>query len=176
MQAQPLAAGPTVIREARVSDAAGCLDFLRALTSEPGVMIPADPDEWDMPVQEEEAFIQHMIATPNCLILVVEAAGKIVGIMTCEGGKRRALRHAVMLGISLHKDYRDQGLGHQLMQHAIDWARSSGVTRIGLFVYVENAKAIHLYEKFGFKVEGRRARPYYHNGRYIDDLVMALLL
>ncbi|HEX8229056.1 MAG TPA: GNAT family N-acetyltransferase [Chloroflexia bacterium] len=165
-----------VIREARTSDAAGCLDFLREITAEPDILIPAYPDEWDFPVQDEEAFIQDMLATPNCLMLVVEAEGRIAGILTCHGGKRRAVQHAVMLGISLHKDYRDRGLGHQLMQRAIDWAGATGITRIELFVYVENAKGIHLYEKFGFKVEGRRTRAYYHHGRYIDDLVMALLL
>ncbi|HVF98546.1 MAG TPA: GNAT family N-acetyltransferase [Chloroflexia bacterium] len=176
MEAQPVDAGPVVIREARVSDAAKCLDYLREVSAEPGVMLPVDSDEWDMSVQEEEAFIEHMVAAPNCLILVVEAEGKIVGILTCNGGARRAMRHAVTLGITLHKHYRDKGLGHQLMQRTLDWARSSGITRIELHVYVQNAKAIHLYEKFGFKIEGRRTRPYYHNGNYIDDYVMALLL
>ena len=168
--------GSVVIREGRVSDAAGCLDYLREVSAEAGIMLPVDPDEWDMPVQDEEGFIQHMIATPNSLILVVEDKGKIVGILTCNGGGRRAMRHATTLGITLHKDYRDKGLGHRLMQRTVDWARANGVTRIELHVYVENAKAIHLYEKFGFTVEGRRTAPYYHNGKYIDDLVMALLL
>ncbi|MEA2574620.1 MAG: hypothetical protein QOH93_1918 [Chloroflexia bacterium] len=169
-------AASVVIREARISDAAGCLAFLRELTSESDIMIPGYPDEWEFPVHDEEAFIEEMLATPNCLMLVVEAEGRIAGILTCQGGKRRAMQHAAMLGISLHKDYRDRGLGHELMQRAIDWARSSHITRIELFVYVENAKGIHLYEKFGFKIEGRRSHTYYHNGRYIDDYVMALLL
>jgi RimJ/RimL family protein N-acetyltransferase len=176
MEALPLDAGLVAIREAQVADAARCLDYLREVSAEPGRMIPVDPDEWDMPVQEEEAFIQHMSATPNCLMLVVEAEGKIVGILTCNGGTRRAMHHATTLGISLHKHYRDRGLGHQLMQRTVDWARSSGIKRIELHVYVQNARAIHLYEKFGFKIEGRRTGPFYHDGNYIDDFVMALLL
>ena len=176
MEVEPLDAGAVTIREARVSDAAKCLEYLRTTSAEPGRMLPVDADEWDMPVQDEEAFIQHMAATPNCLMLVVEAQDEIVGILTCNGGTRRAMRHAVTLGVSLREDYRDRGLGHRLMQRTVDWARSNGVTRIELHVYVENARAIHLYEKFGFKIEGRRPHAYYHNGRYIDDLVMGLLL
>lgn len=176
MEAQPLDAGSVAIREARVSDAARCLDYLREVSAEPGRMLPVDADEWDMPVHDEEAYIQHVAAAPNCLMLVVETEGDIVGILTCNGGARRAMRHAVTLGVSLRKDYRDMGLGHQLMQRTVDWARTSGVTRIELHVYVENVRAIHLYEKFGFKIEGRRPHAYYHNGRYIDDFVMGLLL
>jgi RimJ/RimL family protein N-acetyltransferase len=176
VEAQSLDAGPVAIREARVSDAAKCLEYLRTTSAEPGRLLPVDADEWDMPVQDEEAVIQHMAATPNCLMLVVEAEGEIVGLLTCNGGTRRSVRHATTLGVSLRKDYRDRGLGHQLVQRTIDWARSSGITRIELHVYVENARAIHLYEKFGFNIEGRRPRAYYHNSRYIDDFVMGLVL
>ena len=45
-----------------------------------------------------------------------------------------------------------------------------------LQVSVENAPAIHLYEKFGFAVEGQLRRAYYRDGVYHDNLVMGLLL
>ena len=50
------------------------------------------------------------------------------------------------------------------------------VTVLELEVYPDNAPAIHLYEKFGFRTEGRRPRAILHRGRYIDALVMGLLL
>jgi putative acetyltransferase len=63
------------------------------------------------------------------------------------------------------------------MARAVEWARNSGVvTRIELDVYVENARARHLYEKFGFEVEGRRRRAIFRDGQYHDDLIMGLLL
>ena len=63
------------------------------------------------------------------------------------------------------------------MAQAIHWARQSGVlTRIELLVITENEPAIHLYEKFGFVVEGRLRKAIYLNSRYYDDLLMALLL
>ena len=47
---------------------------------------------------------------------------------------------------------------------------------IELEVYAQNARAIHLYEKFGFEREGVKRRLYYQHGAPIDMLIMALLL
>ena len=63
------------------------------------------------------------------------------------------------------------------LAHAIAWAQQSGiVTRIELYVYARNQAAIHLYEQFGFEIEGRRRRAIYQDGTYVDDLIMARLL
>jgi ribosomal protein S18 acetylase RimI-like enzyme len=102
---------------------------------------------------------------------------QIVGALNCTGGKRLAGRHAVILGISVHKHRRGQGVGKALMTRAIEWARSTGiVTRIQLEVYAHNAPAIHLYEKLGFEVEGRCRRSFRQDGEYVDTLIMGLLL
>jgi putative acetyltransferase len=50
------------------------------------------------------------------------------------------------------------------------------VKRIYLFVHADNARAIRLYQNFGFVEEGRRRQSILRNGEYIDDLMMALLL
>ena len=87
------------------------------------------------------------------------------------------MRHAALLGVSVRAGWRDRGVGSALLAAALDWARATGVvTRIELSVYAENARAIHLYEKFGFAIEGRRRDAVRHSGRLVDDLVMARLL
>jgi putative acetyltransferase len=63
------------------------------------------------------------------------------------------------------------------MAHCVEWARSSPVVeRVELEVFAGNARAIHLYEKFGFEREGIKRRLYYQNGKPVDMLMMALLL
>ena len=49
------------------------------------------------------------------------------------------------------------------------------LTRIELHVYVDNATAIALYEKFGFKVEGTHRRLAFRDGEYVDAYSMARL-
>jgi RimJ/RimL family protein N-acetyltransferase len=79
--------------------------------------------------------------------------------------------------MSVHRGWRNQGIGSALMARAIEWAKSTRlVTRIELNVFVRNEMAIHLYEKFGFQVEGRRRRAVYLDGEFVDDYIMALLL
>lgn len=109
--------------------------------------------------------------------MVAEIAGKIVGIINCRGNKRKAIRHAVTLGMSVDQDWRGQGIGGQLITRAIEWAKSAGsIKRIELAVFERNTIAIHLYQKFGFEIEGRRRKAVFRDGQYLDGLIMALLL
>jgi ribosomal protein S18 acetylase RimI-like enzyme len=56
--------------------------------------------------------------------------------------------------------YQDQGLGSRLMLHLIHIARRLGNERMVLFggVYATNQRAIHFYEKHGFRTVGAFAR------------------
>ena len=64
-----------------------------------------------------------------------------------------------------------------MLRQAIDWARQTGIVqRIELEVYAVNKPAIHLYEKFGFEIEGCKRRYIYHRSAYFDLVIMALLL
>ena len=44
-----------------------------------------------------------------------------------------------------------------------------------LKVFSFNERAIHVYEKVGFKEIGRRRKSYYLNGAYYDDVFMDIL-
>ena len=49
--------------------------------------------------------------------------------------------------------------------------------RIGLHVIADNKIAVHLYEKFGFRVEGIMRDAYLGaDGKYHDEIVMGLIL
>jgi RimJ/RimL family protein N-acetyltransferase len=79
--------------------------------------------------------------------------------------------------MSIDKGWRDQGVGSKLMARAVEWAKGTGVvSRVELLVFTRNEMAIHLYQKFGFLVEGRQRRAIFRNGEYLDNLLMALLL
>ena len=59
-------------------------------------------------------------------------------------------RHRAVMGISVLKEAWGCGLGSFLMQLAVDQAKANGFEQLELGVYSDNARAIHLYEKFGF--------------------------
>jgi ribosomal protein S18 acetylase RimI-like enzyme len=167
-----------ISREAVPDDASPFVTLIKSIVAEhPDVDMPFAPDEYDISVEAVSDWMSKANAADNSTCLVAEAEGQIIGTLICQGGSLRADRHDTSLSIYVHKDWRDQGIGRALMQHALDWANGTGITeRIHLEVYTRNQRGIHLYEKFGFEVEGRKRRAYFQGGEYFDMLMMALLL
>ena len=166
-----------LIREAKPSDAVQIIAYMKRLSEEPHSNIEISPGEFDHTPEEEAGFLADFAASKNSVFLVAEVDGKIVGLLTCKGSNRKAIRHAVHLGMSVDQGWRGQGIGNQLMARAIEWAKGTGtVTRIELALFERNKTALHLYEKFGFEVEGKRRNAGFRDGAYLDGLIMALLL
>ena len=163
------------IRQARPSDAVKLIAFVQKLTADPNIDIMLSPGEFTLTVTEEEEVLNRFAQSDNSIFLVAEVGDEITGVLTCSGGKRKANFHTTVLGISIDQAWRNQGIGSQLMAEAIRWVKDTGVvTRIELNVFDTNLHAIHLYQKFGFKIEGRRHKAICRNGKYHNDLIMAL--
>jgi RimJ/RimL family protein N-acetyltransferase len=165
------------IREAVPEDADAAIAYIVRLSEETEIHILLEPGEFGVTPEQEREFIERSRESDNALFLVAEAGGRIVGVLTCEGGRRRANRHVTKLGVTVDGDFRGEGIGTALLQRALDWARSGGVVRrIELGVFAENERAIRLYRRLGFEVEGRRRDAIYRGGCYHDDLDMALMI
>lgn len=165
------------IREARPQDAEQLIGHVQRLSEEPNAEITWSPGEFNYTVEQEQEILNQFHQRDNSVYLVAEVDGQIVGIVTLEGGRRKSNRHSAVLGISVRDTWRGKGIGKQLMAQAIEWANQTGmIKRIELLVNVRNTRALHLYQSFGFEIEGRRRNPFYQNGLYHDDYLMALLL
>lgn len=62
--------------------------------------------------------------------------------------------------IAVFPDYRKQGVGSALLNHLFDFAKDNALSFISLEVRKSNFTAISLYEKYGFKTEGKRKNFY----------------
>ncbi len=168
---------PEIIREARPDDAAQLIALVKRVAGEPESNLLIEDGEFNITVEKERQVLANFAAAPNSLFLVAEAGGAIVGMLACRGGRRKAVRHAVELSMSVDPAWRGQGIGSLLLTRAIQWARGTDmVKRIELAVFARNTRAIRLYKKFGFVVEGQRRMAVQRRGEYFDDLIMALLL
>ncbi|VEP17011.1 Ribosomal-protein-alanine acetyltransferase [Hyella patelloides LEGE 07179] len=78
--------------------------------------------------------------------------------------------HITLLGI--HPEYHRQGLGMLLLHSLLQEGVTRGLKRATLEVRPTNQPAINLYEKFGFKVAGRRRNYYPKTGE--DALILWL--
>jgi L-phenylalanine/L-methionine N-acetyltransferase len=109
----------------------------------------------------------------TAIVAVVE--GRIVGSAGIQRLKGRR-RHVGEAGMSVHDDFQRRGIGSALTAALVDAADNwLDLKRIELTVYVDNAPAIRLYQKFGFEAEGTCRGFAFRDGQYVDAFAMARL-
>jgi ribosomal protein S18 acetylase RimI-like enzyme len=64
------------------------------------------------------------------------------------------LRHSAVLGMGVLAGHRRRGIGSRMLTTALALGRERGFLRTELMVRADNARAIDLYRRFGFVVEG----------------------
>lgn len=79
-------------------------------------------------------------------------------------------------GLAVAPDHQGRGIGHLLLTAARHEAIRRGARRITLRVLGTNTRAQGLYLAHGYRVEGRLKGQFLLQGRYVDDIFMALEL
>lgn len=113
--------------------------------------------------------------SPRDLHLVAEAEGHAVGAAALRPfyGRRA---HAGEFWLGVNDRFAGRGVGSRLLAAIIDTAENwLNVTRIEMTVFVDNARAIALYERFGFEIEGTHRAASFRNGVFADVHCMARL-
>lgn len=130
-----------------------------------------------LPFTSLEARRKRMAASePGHTRLVAVIDGKVIGMVGLhpELNPRRA--HAASIGMAVHDAYAGRGAGTALMEAVVDQAdRWLNLRRLELTVYSDNARAIALYERFGFEREGLLRDYAWRDGAYVDAITMARL-
>ena len=102
--------------------------------------------------------------------------GKLVANVSVERKQYRQ-KHLGVLGIAIIKDFRNEGLGTELLKQAI--ILSNNFLKLKILVlstFSTNKRAIHLYREMGFKKCGGWPKGVFYKGKYIDDNFMYLNL
>lgn len=114
---------------------------------------------------------------PRFAFFVADAGGEIVGFVKLGPSSLpvEGVRPFIELRtIYLHPDWLGRGLSAPLMDWAVAEARRRGAEDLYLTVYVDNARARRLYERYGFVEVGTYA---FMVGTHADeDIVMRLKL
>jgi putative acetyltransferase len=71
-------------------------------------------------------------------------------------------------------DWQGKGIGTALMRAAIELVgKWLNLTRLELTVFTDNERAIALYRKFGFEIEGTLRKYAFRDGQFADVYTMA---
>ena len=94
---------------------------------------------------------------------VVARVGLIDGEVVCSYSFNIIIDEGDVNNLSVDKSWRGKGIGNLLIEDMILSAKCKNLQNITLEVNENNAVAINLYNKYGFKVEGKR--PKFYNGK-----------
>jgi RimJ/RimL family protein N-acetyltransferase len=159
-----------ILRTPKWDDIDDALDFINSLVEEDAMILMKTKK-----TREEEidwlANNLKRLEKGQFIMVCAEVDGKMVGVCEIEPmfGK---MSHTGNLGISVKKGYRDIGIGLDLMKEAEKHAIHKGLKTVCLEVFEGNDRAIHVYEKMGYEVTGRKPGAVLHKGEYIDSIVM----
>jgi putative acetyltransferase len=156
------------IRATRSEDAAGIFEIYNQPAFRSGTLA--------LPYESFETVRTWLEpSSPRVLTLSAELEGRVVGAAALRPffGRRA---HAAEFWIAVHEDFNGRGIGSRLLAAIIDTADNwLNVTRIEMTVFTDNARAIALYEKFGFEIEGTHKAATFRDGAFVDAHCMARL-
>lgn len=163
------------IREIKPSDAEDFLALCKQLDDETKFML-LEPGERTTTSSEQEESIRQLLTNKQGTILVAEGSGHLLGYVGCKRGSYRRNQHKADIVIGVALGHTGQGLGTRLLITIEQWARSQQLHKLELTVMAHNVRAIKLYKKMGFVVEGVSVDSLLVDGRYVDELDMAKIL
>ena len=158
-----------IIRDASPDDASSIVTFVEVLSGQTDYL-SFGPGQFGYTEAQERAFIRNCEQSPNALFLIAFIDDALVGILTFVGGERPRVQHAGELGLMVPKGHWGNGIGSLLLDTLIRWAEEGGiVTKLNLRVGTRNARAIALYERKGFVIEGTATRSAKIGDTYFDS-------
>lgn len=96
----------------------------------------------------------------GCFVVIHQQTSKVLGVVEVElkilsrqSPYRIGQPQPYLSNLAVHPDYRQQGLGQQLMQTVETWVKSQGHRQIYLHVLAHNHAALKLYRQLGYQLQ-----------------------
>lgn len=124
---------------------------------------------------QEEKWYEDMLQDPRTKAYAVEFEGKHIGGAGFSDidGRNASVEVGLFIGLS---EMWDGGLGFDVLKTLVRFGfEQMNLHRISLRVFAGNERAVHLYEKVGFRHEGCWRQAEFRHGRYHDLLWMSIL-
>ncbi len=127
-----------------------------------------------VPPEPDWRFFNEKVDIRDVIVAVVD--GEVAGYVRLgRATPLAASDHVLMInGLAVDPAQQRRGVGRALLDAAVAEARGRGVRRLTLRVLAHNEAAQRLYESAGFVVEGIQREEFLLDGRYVDDVLMAL--
>jgi len=158
------------VRRDDIQDAAGVADVLNSVIAEGGYT--ALTGHWTP--EAEQAFLQSL--RPRSEVFVAEVAGRIVGFQVIEPfvTYTSTMNHVAHLGTYVRADVRGCGIGRELAEATLAFAREHGYEKSVIYVMAANELGLAYYRRLGFEEKGVLRRQTKIDGVYHDEVFLEL--
>jgi RimJ/RimL family protein N-acetyltransferase len=123
-------------------------------------------------LQDYEAYIERTLNDPDRYTRAITEDGRFLGevVLTINPHNRSAGMRIFL------QDGFGKGYGTAAIKHVLGYAFGErNLHRVDLEVYEFNDRAIHVYQKLGFREEGRLRDALLWEGEFYDAIVMSIL-
>lgn len=163
-----------IIRKAQIEDAQSILNYLDQIGIESDNLTFGE-EGIGYTLEDEEKMIQGYEENLNSTMFIALDSNQIVSIGNLSASKRDRTKHISVLGISVLKSHWKMGIGKQMMNTLIEFAKQAPDTKsIHLEVRSDNYVAKHLYESVGFKKNTTIPKMMFIKDQYYDIDLMIL--
>jgi RimJ/RimL family protein N-acetyltransferase len=143
-----------------------------------------DPANWStlgrfLPVNElrEREWIEKLYKDDRDIALgiAVREGDRLIGVAGLHAihPVNRAAIYGILIG---DREFQGQGYGTEATRLMVKYAfEELNLNRIELAVFADHERAVKCYQRAGFVIEGRARQAWFRNGRWHDDLRMAIL-
>ncbi|GGE63009.1 bifunctional histidine phosphatase family protein/GNAT family N-acetyltransferase [Priestia taiwanensis] len=163
------------LRTITEEDASSVLHLMKIIDSESSYMLYGIGERTTSPEQQRKN-IKNILKRDNATILLAMDDQTPIGYMMALGGTTERTKHSAYLVIGILHSHTGKGIGKALFEKMEQWAIAHSITRLELTVMTNNERAVYLYKKLGFEIEGMKKQAFFLHNEYIDAYEMAKIL
>lgn len=154
-----------------ISDVESCRQFINELSKE-DTFITYSGEQLNF--DEEKRYVEEWLdkMSKGDMVLILGFEGDRVVVNTSVTRMSRRSKHVGLVAISVHKDYREEGIGSEVLNLLEEYGRKMSLRMFELTVFANNDRAQHVYQKHGFQKVGQIPEKLLYRDQYIDEIVM----
>lgn len=157
------------IRPARQEDFEGLIDTIRDVTAEDSYVVAETIADRLL----YEDTVQRHNSVESRVFFVATVDGDVVGWTHLDLPQTEKLQSTAQLTVGVKEEFRQHGIGSQLLGRALDWAEANGYQKAYNSVPMTNDEALSFLESHGWDTEGIRRDHYTIGDELVDEVMMA---
>ena len=106
------------------------------------------------PKEEGHQHFSKLVSGDDSLCFLATTGEAVIGYLAgylWDGGNLRPIKMAELESMYVHPDWRSRGVGRQLADEFLRWAKQKGAQRASVTAYAANTRASGFYRELGFE-------------------------